>query len=155
MLLTKVTTLILNFDMLKEEAAKFYIWHNQENMRVKRLLILFDSSSKDFPSLLEEKVDKHCNTALATSVPCPYRVVSWTSVCPDEFILNDCASFIKPGDYMILRRFLNNTEVDSLLGPEPALALAELHDEVCLCEAVYAGQLAAGLGLATLLLQER
>ena len=54
---------------------------------------------------------------------------------------------------MILRRFLNNTEVDSLLGPEPALALAELHDEVCLCEAVYAGQLAAGLGLATLLLR--
>ena len=83
-------------------------------MRVKSLLILFDSSSKDFPSLLEEKVDKHCNTALATSVPSPYRVVSWTSVCPDEFILNDRASFINPGDYMLLRRFLNDTEVDSL-----------------------------------------
>ena len=124
-------------------------------MRVKRLLILFDSSSKDFPSLLEEKVHKHCNTALATSVPSPYRVVSWTSVCPDEFILNNCASFIKPGDYMIIRRFLDDTEVDSLLGPEPALALAELHDEVCLCEAVYAGQLAAGLGLATLFLRGR
>ena len=122
-------------------------------MRVKMLLILFDSSSKDFPSLLEEKVHKHCNTALATSVPSPYRVVSWTSVRPDKFILNDCASFIKPVDYVILRTILNNTEVDSLLGSEPALALAQLHDEVSLREAVDAGQLAAGLGLATLLLR--
>ena len=138
---------------LKRRQQNFKIWHNQENMRVKMLLILFDSSSKDFPSLLEEKVHKHCNTALATSVPSPYRVVSWTSVRPDKFILNDCASFIRPGDYVILRTILNNTEVDSLLGPEPALALAQLHDEVSLREAVDAGQLAAGLGLATLLLR--